>query len=112
MRKKRISIRRRSGKIGFLGKGMRVPASEKSEIVYSLSARLDEEAVGLADADLEAYREDVKIEPRVLRRFLTKRPKAVVRPESGEPSIRPTLISCRPVSSSSSFFVRLSSILA
>jgi FAD/FMN-containing dehydrogenase len=84
LKKKRISIRRRSGRIGFMGKGMKVPSREKSEIVHSLSARMDEEAMALDESELEAYREDAVIIPSILRRFHSKRPDAVVRPDSGE----------------------------
>jgi glycolate oxidase len=82
--RKRISIRRRSGKIGFMGKGMRVPDRRKSEIVTSLSARLDEGTLALDDTNLEAYRDDAIAVPSILRRIYSKRPDAVVRPDSGE----------------------------
>jgi len=80
--KKRISIRRRSGKIGFMGKGMKVPERRKSEIVNSLSAQLDDEALALGDSALDAYRDDAIAMPSILRRFYSKRPDAVVRPDS------------------------------
>ncbi len=84
MKKTRINIRRRSGKIGFMGRGVRAPERHRSEIVHSLLARVDEGAMVLDDAELDAYREDAVIMPSILRRFYSKRPEAVVRPDSGE----------------------------
>ncbi|MFC1800276.1 FAD-binding oxidoreductase [Candidatus Eisenbacteria bacterium] len=84
MTRKRVNIRRRSGKIGFMGKGMRVPERRKSEIVDSLSAHLDDEALALADADLDAYRDDAMAIPSILRRIYSRRPDAAARPDSGE----------------------------
>jgi glycolate oxidase len=82
--RKRISIRRRSGKIGFMGKGIRVPERVRSEIVSSLSARLDDRVLELDGTELDSYREDAVAIPLILRRFYSKRPDAVVRPDSGE----------------------------
>ena len=84
MTRKRISIRRRSGKIGFMGKGVRVPERRKSEIASSLSARLDDDSLVLDSQALEAYRDDAIPVPSILRRIYSKRPEAVVRPDSGE----------------------------
>ncbi|MGD8628279.1 MAG: FAD-binding oxidoreductase, partial [bacterium] len=73
-----------SGKIGFMGKGMKVPERSRSEIVGSLSARLDEKALEIDVRDLDAYRDDAIAMPSILRSVCSKRPDAVVKPDSGE----------------------------
>lgn len=84
MNRKRISIRRRSGKIGFMGKGMRIPERTTSEIAHALSVGMDEGAPAPGKAELDACREDALFVPHLLRRFFSKRPEAMVRPDSGE----------------------------
>ena len=84
MRKRRIHIHRRSRKIGFMGRGMRVPTREKSEITRGLAARIDEELLRLGDAERDRCREDARVRPGMLRRVFSKPPEVVVRPDTAQ----------------------------
>ena len=84
MRRRRVHIQRRAGKIGFLGKGLSVPSQEKSEVGHALSLRIDEDMILVSDAHRDRCREDVATRPGILRRFFSKKPEVVVRPDSGQ----------------------------
>jgi FAD/FMN-containing dehydrogenase len=84
LRRRRIHIQRRAGKIGFMGKGLSVPSHEKSEVAHALSLRIDEDMILVSDAHRDRCREDAVIKPGILRRFFSKKPEVVVRPDSGQ----------------------------
>jgi FAD/FMN-containing dehydrogenase len=82
--RKRIHIGRRTGKIGFLGKGMTLPSREKSEVVSALALRIDEDLISLNEADLDRCRTDMPLVPGRMRSLFSRRPAAVVRPGSAK----------------------------
>lgn len=84
MTRRRISFGRRTGKIGFLGKGMTLPSREKSEVVSALALRIDENLISVSEADLDRCRTDMALVPGMLRRLFSRRPAAVVRPDSAK----------------------------
>jgi FAD/FMN-containing dehydrogenase len=72
------------GKIGFLGKGMTMPSRQKSEVVYSLAVRIDESLISVDDRELEHCRTDLPPVPGILEKLFSRRPAAVVRPDSAK----------------------------
>lgn len=83
-RKGRITIERRVGKIGFLGRGIGRSPREKSDIAHRLSLRMDEDLIAEARRERERCRDDARPHPGILRRVFSKEPEVVVFPDSGQ----------------------------
>jgi glycolate oxidase len=82
LRRKRISIERRVGRIGFLGKGLRMPSHERSDVASALSFRIDEDSVVVRDIERERYRDDLTLRPEILRGIFSRKPDAIVMAET------------------------------
>jgi FAD/FMN-containing dehydrogenase len=63
---------------------MTLPAREKSEVVSALTLRIDESLVSVDKADRDRCRTDMALVPGVLRGLFSRRPVAVVRPDSAK----------------------------
>jgi FAD/FMN-containing dehydrogenase len=82
LKRKRITIARKSRKIGFLGKGMAVPSRESSEVVHALELRIDEDLISTDKADLESRRYDAEPVPAILGKVFSRVPRIIVFPNS------------------------------
>ena len=66
------------GRIGFLGKGLRMPSHERSDVASALGFRIDEESIVVRDLERERYRDDVRLKPEILRGIFSRKPDAIV----------------------------------
>lgn len=82
---KRIHFERRVGKIGFMGKGGRLPARQGgSDAPHAIRLRIGDEKVSTSIEDTEAARFDFTPMPGALAGVFSKVPEAVVRPETAQ----------------------------
>jgi FAD/FMN-containing dehydrogenase len=78
---KRIQFERRVGKIGFMGRGGRVPGRQAgSDAPHGIGLRIGDERVSTSQADTEAARSGFSPIPGALSRLFSRTPEAVVRP--------------------------------
>lgn len=84
MRRKRISIDRRVGRIGFLGKGMRVPSRERSDIGHALGLRIGESRISTRESDCELCRNDASPRHGFLGRLFSRVPSVIASPDSAQ----------------------------
>jgi FAD/FMN-containing dehydrogenase len=83
-RKRGITIGRRVGRIGFMGRGMSAPSREKPDVVHALSLRIDEDMIVDGERERERCRDDTAPRSDLLRRLFSRKPVAVVFPRSGQ----------------------------
>jgi glycolate oxidase len=81
-KRKPLRISRRAGRIGFLGKGLTISPREKPEAARALASRIPDDLICLDDLDRERYRDDVAPVPEMLRSVFSRRPVAIVYPDS------------------------------
>ena len=82
---KRIHFERRVGRIGFMGKGGRMPARRSgSDAPHAIMLRIGDERVSTSTGDLEAARHEFIPMPDNLAGVFSRVPEAVVRPETGQ----------------------------
>lgn len=82
---KRIHFERRVGRIGFMGKGGRIPARRSgSDTPHAILLRIGDGKVSTSTRDVEAARHEFIPMPDNLARVFSRTPEAVVRPETGQ----------------------------
>jgi FAD/FMN-containing dehydrogenase len=79
-----MTIGRRVGKIGFLGRGMGAPSLAGSDVVHALGLRIDEALITEGEGDRERCRYDVPPRRDLLGKVFSRTPAAVVFPDSGQ----------------------------
>ena len=84
MSDRRIKFERRVGRIGFMGRGSRVPHRYKPEAPHSIAIRIGQHKVLTSREQTEATRREMSALPGLPRMLFTRIPDAVVRPETGE----------------------------
>jgi glycolate oxidase len=84
LRRKRIHVGRRVGRIGFLGKGMRVPSRESSDVEHALASRVGDEKFSTDEAECERYRHDFPPHRKILSRIFSRTPEVIAFPDSGQ----------------------------
>jgi FAD/FMN-containing dehydrogenase len=78
---RRIRFERRVGRIGFMGRGSRIPARRgPSDAPHGIALRIGNEKVSTSLKDTEAARHEVAPLPGFLARAFSRSPEAVVRP--------------------------------
>ncbi len=82
--KRGLNIGRRVGKIGFMGGRSSAPRREKSDVVHALSLRIDEDLIAEGEREREHCRHDVVPRRGLLRKTFSRKPAAVVFPDSGQ----------------------------
>ena len=82
--KRGITIGRRVGKIGFMGRGIGPPSREKPDVIHALSLRIDEDLIVDSERERERCRHDRMPLRGLLRRSFSRRPLAVVYPDSAQ----------------------------
>lgn len=82
---KRIRFERRVGRIGFMGKGGRIPARQTgSDAPHAIRLRIGDRQVSTSTEDIEAARHELTPMPDSLVRVFSREPEAVVRPETAQ----------------------------
>ena len=85
MDEKRIRFERRVGKIGFMGRGSRLPGGRgPSDAPHAIALRIGSEKVSTSLNDTEAARHDFARMPAPLEKVFSRTPRGVVRPETAQ----------------------------
>ena len=82
MGNKRFHFERRVGKIGFLGRGTRLPKRRESEAGHCIDLRIGGDKVSTSAEDLLSARQDFMPMPGLMTRIFSRTPEAVVSPAS------------------------------
>jgi len=82
--KRGITIGRRVGKIGFMGRGVSPPSREKADVVHALGLRIDEDLIVERESERERCRQDLMPVRGWLGRVFSRKPLAVLYPDSGQ----------------------------
>jgi glycolate oxidase len=81
---RRFRIERRVGKIGFMGRGTRLPGGSGYDAPHSIGLRIGEDKVSTSSRDIEAAASDFTRLPGIVRRLFVRKPGAVVRPATAQ----------------------------